>query len=75
MPFFDWLFVYPLKENGFGFESDQYIANIHIPILILHAIDDPVVPYFLGKKVNNSNLYYMELDHSLPAWVPACVPV
>jgi len=53
MPFFDDLFVHPLKENDFGFESDRNIANIYIPILILHAVDDPVVPYFLGKKLYN----------------------
>ena len=29
------------------------IGNIHIPILILHAKDDHVVPFILGQKLFN----------------------
>lgn len=51
MPFFDSFFVYPLKANDLGFETDSRIGTIDIPILILHAVDDPVVPFALGQKV------------------------
>jgi abhydrolase domain-containing protein 12 len=51
MPAFDWIFTSPLKRNDLAFESDKHIGNIHIPIMILHAVDDPVVPFMLGKKL------------------------
>jgi len=52
MPGFDYIFVKPLHKNDISFETDRHIANIDIPILILHATDDPVIPYFLGKKLH-----------------------
>jgi len=57
MPAFEWIFTSPLKKNDLAFESDKHIAFIHIPILILHAVDDPVVPFHLGRK-----LYQAALD-------------
>lgn len=72
MPGFDYIFVKPLHTNDISFESDKHIANIDIPILILHATDDPVIPYFLGRKVNmceilseNKKTNWMELVASL----------
>jgi len=56
MPFFDSFFVHPLKANDLGFETDSRIGTIDIPIFILHAIDDPVVPFSLGEKVNQIQL-------------------
>lgn len=40
-----------MQENNLKFESDRHILNIDCPILILHAEDDRVVPYKLGRKV------------------------
>ena len=51
MPKFEWLFLKPLHENGIDFKSDEHIALIDVPVLILHAMDDLVVPFILGKKV------------------------
>ncbi|CAL4058670.1 unnamed protein product [Meganyctiphanes norvegica] len=51
MPKFEWLFLTPLSSNGIDFRSDEHIAHINTPILILHAEDDLVVPYMLGHKL------------------------
>ncbi|CAG7837827.1 unnamed protein product [Allacma fusca] len=51
LPYFDYIFTYPLKKNDMEFQSDRHIAHITIPIVILHAIDDPVIPFFLAKKL------------------------
>ena len=51
MPNFDWLFLEPLKKCDIEFKSDVHITKINRPILILHAKDDLVVPFCLGKKV------------------------
>ena len=51
LPYFNYIFISPLKWNDMEFQSDHHIPNITIPILILHAVDDPVIPFFLGQKV------------------------
>ncbi|XP_040576190.1 lysophosphatidylserine lipase ABHD12 isoform X3 [Lepeophtheirus salmonis] len=51
MPLFDWLFTGNLDKNDVGFASDRLISNIEIPIIILHAEDDLVVPFQLGQKL------------------------
>ena len=53
MPKFDWLFLEPLSKNGIEFKSDEHIAHINVPVLILHAKDDLVVPFILGKRVSD----------------------
>jgi len=55
MPYFDW-FSSTLENNDFGFVSDQRISVIDVPILILHAKDDFVVPFFLGQALYESAL-------------------
>lgn len=37
--------------GNFRFETDKYICDINLPVMILHAEDDGVVPYRLGYKV------------------------
>lgn len=37
--------------DNFRFETDKYICDINLPVMILHAEDDGVVPYRLGYKV------------------------
>jgi pimeloyl-ACP methyl ester carboxylesterase len=51
VPWFDDFFVEPFAKNNLTFESDKHIANINVPITILHAEDDKVVPFHLGKQV------------------------
>lgn len=41
----------PVGENQLLFETDRHLGIIKSPVLILHAEDDMVVPYQLGKRV------------------------
>ncbi|XP_023324769.1 monoacylglycerol lipase ABHD12 [Eurytemora carolleeae] len=56
MPYFDWFFTSALEKNDLGFVSDQRISVVDIPILILHAKDDAVVPFLLGKALHEAAL-------------------
>jgi len=56
MPWFKWFFTGTLNKNDVGFVSDQKIGSIYIPILIMHAKDDLVVPYVLGEKLYQAAL-------------------
>lgn len=51
IPWFHWLFIDTIKENDIHFESDQSIADVSPPLLIMHAEDDAIVPYELGQKL------------------------
>ncbi|XP_046401191.1 lysophosphatidylserine lipase ABHD12 isoform X3 [Ischnura elegans] len=51
MPWFSAFFLDPVKQNGLVFETDVHVKSIPIPIIILHAEDDAVVPYKLGRKL------------------------
>lgn len=61
MPKFEWLFLKPLAASGIDFRSDDHIANINAPILIMHAEDDLVVPYALGRKVSIFIIFFPKL--------------
>jgi len=54
MPWYDWFFTAPLATNDLGFVSDQRVQVIDVPIMILHAEDDLVVPFKLGKALFES---------------------
>lgn len=41
----------PVGENQLLFETDRHLGSIKSPVLILHAEDDMVVPFLLGKRV------------------------
>ncbi|XP_034939458.1 lysophosphatidylserine lipase ABHD12 isoform X2 [Chelonus insularis] len=58
LPWFHWVIVQPFHDNNLRFESDQHIANIQCPIMILHAEDDRVVPFVLGEKLYEKALKY-----------------
>lgn len=62
MPWFKWFFTGTLNKNDVGFVSDQRIGQIYIPILIMHAKDDLVVPYVLGEKLYKAALAKRPLD-------------
>ncbi|XP_050529428.1 lysophosphatidylserine lipase ABHD12-like isoform X2 [Daktulosphaira vitifoliae] len=51
LPWFGYFFVYPIAENGFVFNTEENLKYTKMPILILHAHDDIIVPYKLGKKL------------------------
>ncbi|EMP36569.1 Monoacylglycerol lipase ABHD12 [Chelonia mydas] len=50
-PGFDWFFLDTITMSGIKFANDENVKYISCSLLILHAEDDPVVPFHLGKKV------------------------
>jgi hypothetical protein len=54
MPFFEGLFITPLRKTGIAYETDSHITKVHIPIIIFHAVDDGTVPHALGVKVSTT---------------------
>ncbi|CAG9768591.1 unnamed protein product [Ceutorhynchus assimilis] len=51
LSYFNATIINPLDNNGFHFKSIKNIISIDCPIMILHAEDDSVVPYFLGERL------------------------
>ncbi|XDV43083.1 hypothetical protein PO909_011629, partial [Leuciscus waleckii] len=51
LPGFDWFFLDSITANDIRFASDENVKHISCPVLILHAEDDTVVPFQLGKKL------------------------
>ncbi|TNM99362.1 hypothetical protein fugu_012395 [Takifugu bimaculatus] len=51
LPGFDWFFLDAITANNIRFASDENVNHISCPLLILHAEDDNVVPFHLGKKL------------------------
>ncbi|XP_044728989.1 lysophosphatidylserine lipase ABHD12 [Chrysoperla carnea] len=58
LPWFDYLVPDAMYGNGLRFESDKHILNFKAPIVILHAEDDGVVPFHLGKKLHEVALQF-----------------
>ena len=56
MPWFDWFFTESLEANDISFVTDQRISVIDCPIMILHAEDDAVVPFKLGRALYETAL-------------------
>lgn len=54
------MIVEPFYKNNLRFESDKHIGKIECPIMILHAEDDNVIPFFLAQKVSH---IYIKLFH------------
>ena len=51
-PYFKTFFVEPLVEtNETNFDSISRLSRIRVPLLILHAEDDRIVPFNLGVKL------------------------
>ncbi|XP_071962190.1 lysophosphatidylserine lipase ABHD12-like [Antedon mediterranea] len=53
-PYFDSLFTHPFRPISQHFQSDKNLQDVKCPIHILHAEDDVIVPYKLGKFLYNS---------------------
>lgn len=51
LPCFDWFFLDSISANDIHFASDDNVNHISCSVLILHAEDDAVVPFHLGKKL------------------------
>nr|XP_014348574.1 PREDICTED: monoacylglycerol lipase ABHD12 isoform X2 [Latimeria chalumnae] len=51
LPVFDWFFLDPITASGIKFANDDNVKYISCPLLILHAEDDSVVPFHLGRKL------------------------
>lgn len=58
LPWFHSTVLKPLEENGFLFDNAKNILTVDCPIMILHAEDDSIIPYTLGKEL------YMIAKHS-----------
>jgi len=56
IPWFDWFFVKPLVENDLVFRNDDNLPSINVPILILHAEDDMVIPIQLSRRLHKKQL-------------------
>lgn len=56
VPWFEAAALAGLKYNNISFHSDIYIADVIVPMLILHAEDDSIVPYALGRKLYDIGL-------------------
>lgn len=50
-PFFDTFFVEPLVVPETNFDSASLVKEIKSPLLILHAMDDGIIPYSQGTKL------------------------
>jgi len=57
VPYMQYVLLDALKSINVLFESDKHIAGVTVPIVILHAKDDKVIPMTLGMK-----LYQAALD-------------
>lgn len=67
LPWFEYFFVDPVGENQLLFETDKHLGIIRSPVLILHAEDDMVVPFLLGKRVCMWCIY-MSLLNVVNSW-------
>ncbi|XP_019872114.1 lysophosphatidylserine lipase ABHD12 isoform X2 [Aethina tumida] len=51
LPWFSFTVIEPMQQNNFVFKTDVHICHVDLPVIILHAEDDRVVPYKLGYKL------------------------
>ncbi|KDR08111.1 monoacylglycerol lipase ABHD12 isoform X3 [Zootermopsis nevadensis] len=70
LPWFEFFFVDPVGENQLLFETDRHLGSIKSPVLILHAEDDMVVPFLLGKRLYNTAIQIRPKDAGRVEFVP-----
>ncbi|XP_003243739.1 monoacylglycerol lipase ABHD12 isoform X1 [Acyrthosiphon pisum] len=51
LPWFEFFIIEPVEKNNIIFDTETNLMNTKMPILILHARDDIVIPYQLGEKL------------------------
>ncbi|XP_041985726.1 lysophosphatidylserine lipase ABHD12 isoform X2 [Aricia agestis] len=54
LPYFNYFFLTPFVTRRHAFNTVANLARSTVPILILHARDDIIVPYALGEKLYKS---------------------
>lgn len=54
LPWFEWSVVNPIHDHGFIFNTTKNTEDIDCPIMIMHAEDDNVIPFFLGQRNFNA---------------------
>nr|XP_018916613.1 PREDICTED: monoacylglycerol lipase ABHD12 isoform X1 [Bemisia tabaci] len=54
LPYFDYCFLDSLADHGLYFASDKNLLKTTVPILILHAEDDTIIPLKLGKLLHEA---------------------
>lgn len=58
LPHFHWSFVVPFVESpDYSFRSDSFLSEEvvrKVPLMVLHAQDDRIIPYHLGVKLFQS---------------------
>ncbi|XP_063216044.1 lysophosphatidylserine lipase ABHD12 isoform X2 [Bacillus rossius redtenbacheri] len=59
LPWFEYCIVDPIGYNQLLFENDKHLKKVHCRILILHAEDDRIIPFKLGKALFNK----LSLEH------------
>ncbi|XP_018580509.1 lysophosphatidylserine lipase ABHD12 [Scleropages formosus] len=70
LPGFDWFFLDAITANDIRFASDENMHHISCPVLILHAEDDTVVPFHLGKKLYNIAAQSQSLSGQKVQFIP-----
>ncbi|XP_078418689.1 lysophosphatidylserine lipase ABHD12-like isoform X2 [Cetorhinus maximus] len=55
-PGFEWFFMDSITENNIFFHNVENLQSISTPVLILHAEDDNIIPFELGRKLYESLL-------------------
>ncbi|XP_069033277.1 lysophosphatidylserine lipase ABHD12 [Embiotoca jacksoni] len=70
LPGFDWFFLDTITANNIRFASDENVNHISCPLLILHAEDDAIVPFHLGKKLYNMASQSKSLNGHKVQFVP-----
>ncbi|KAG7456414.1 hypothetical protein JOB18_019018 [Solea senegalensis] len=70
LPGFDWFFLDAITANNIRFSSDENMSHISCPLLILHAEDDSVVPFHLGKKLYDMAVRSQSLSGHKVHFVP-----
>lgn len=67
LPYYDWTFVDPFRSNDEQtFKSDEYLVKVRsLPVLILHAKDDVIVPFVVGLKLYRSILQSRGTDDAM----------
>jgi len=57
-----------LELADIEFQTEQHLLEVHCPVMVLHAEDDPVVPFELGKKLVESTQKGGKQDVELFSW-------
>ncbi|CAL8367794.1 unnamed protein product [Gadus morhua 'NCC'] len=70
LPGFDWFFLDAISANDIRFASDENVNHISCPVLILHAEDDSVVPFHLGRKLYASAARSKSLSGQKVQFIP-----